>query len=60
MISQFESFLRPDRQETPEEGRRIQQLKHRVKTNNNKDEDGSPKKKYHTQNKFLFLKIFFR
>ena len=43
MISQVESFLCPDKQGIPEEGRRIQQVKHFVKTNNNKDEDNSLK-----------------
>ena len=37
----FESFLCPDKQGTPEEGRRIQQVKHCGK--NNKDEDNSLK-----------------
>ena len=41
MISQVESFLCPDKQRTPEEGRRILQPKHCEK--NNKDEDNSPK-----------------
>ena len=48
MISQVESFLCPDKQGTPEEGWRIQQLKRRVSTNNNKDEGNSPKN--HNQN----------
>ena len=48
MISQVESFLCPDKQGTPEEGRRIQQPKHCVTTNDNKDEENSPKN--HTQN----------
>ena len=33
MISQIESFLYPDKQGTPEEGRRIQRLKRCEKTN---------------------------
>ena len=41
MISQVETFLCLDKQETPEEGWRIQQPKHCEK--NNKDEDNSPK-----------------
>ena len=41
LISQVESFLCPDKQGTPEDGRRIQQLKRSEK--NNKDEDNSPK-----------------
>ena len=41
MISQVESFLCPDKQETPEEGQRIQQPKRCEK--NNKDEGKSPK-----------------
>ena len=42
MISQVESFLCPDQQGTPEEGRWIQQPK-RSEKNNNKAEDNSPK-----------------
>ena len=42
MISQVESFLCPDKQGAPEEGRRIQWLKC-CKKKNNKDEDNSPK-----------------
>ena len=42
MISLVESFLCPDKQGTPEEGWNI------VSTNNNKDEDISPKN--HNQN----------
>ena len=41
MISQVESFLCPDKQGTPEEGRRIQRPKRCKK--NNKDEHNSPK-----------------
>ena len=41
MISPVESFLWPDKQGTPEEGRRIQRPKNCEK--NNKDEDNSPK-----------------
>ena len=48
MISQAESFLCSDKQETPEEGQMIQRLKCCVTTNNNEDEDNSPKN--HTQN----------
>ena len=48
MICQVESFLCPDKQGTPEEGRRIQQPKRCVSINNNKDEDNSPKN--HSQN----------
>ena len=40
-ISLVESFLCPDKQGTPEKGRRIQQPKHCEK--NNKDENNSPK-----------------
>ena len=47
MISQVQSFLCPDKQETPEEGQRIQQLKC-VSTNNSKDEDKNLKN--HNQN----------
>ena len=43
MVSQVESFLCPDKQGTPEEGRRMQRPKPWVTTNNNKDEDNSPK-----------------
>ena len=43
MISQVESFLCPDEQGTLEEGWRIHQPKCCVSTNNNKDEDNSPK-----------------
>ena len=39
MISQVDSFLCPDKQGTPEEGRSIQQPKSRVTTNNNKEKD---------------------
>ena len=48
MISQVESFLFPDKQGTPEKDWRIQRPKRCVTTNNNKDEDNSPKN--HTQN----------
>ena len=48
MISQFESFLCTDKQGTPKKGQRIQRPKRCVTTNNNKDEDNSPKN--HTQN----------
>ena len=48
MISQVESFLCPDKQGTPEKGRRIQRPKRWVTTKNYKDEDNSPKN--HTQN----------
>ena len=41
MISQVESFLCPDKQGTPEEGRSIQRPKRCEKNNN--DEDNSPK-----------------
>ena len=41
MISNIESFLCPDKQETPEEGQRIQWPKRCEK--NIKDEDNSPK-----------------
>ena len=41
MISQVETFLYPDKQGTPEEGRRIQWPKRCEKKN--KDEDNSPK-----------------
>ena len=41
MTSQVEAFLCPDKQGTPEEGRKIQQLKRWEK--NDKDEDNSPK-----------------
>ena len=44
---QFESFPCPDKQGTPEEGRRIKQLKRCVTTNNNKEKDNSLKKKIH-------------
>ena len=43
MISQAESFLCPDKKGTPEEGWRIQQLKHCVSIHHNKDEYISPK-----------------
>ena len=39
MVSQVESYLRPDKQGTPEEGCRKQWPKHCVTINNNKDED---------------------
>ena len=42
-VSQVESFLCPDKQGTPEESWRIQWPQHCVSTNNNKDEDNSPK-----------------
>ena len=41
MISLVESFLCPDKQGTPEEGRKIQGLSRCER--NNKDEDNSPK-----------------
>ena len=40
-----ESFSYPDKQGTPEEGRRIKWPKRCITTNNNKDEDNSPKNK---------------
>ena len=40
---QIKSFPCPDKQGTPEEGWRIQQLKRCVKDNNHKDEDNSLK-----------------
>ena len=43
MISKVESFLCPDKQETPEEGWMIQQPKC-LSTYHNKDEDNSLKK----------------
>ena len=46
------SFLGPNKLGTPEEGRRIQQLKCCVSTNNNKDEDNGMKT--HTQNKTVW------
>ena len=55
MISQVESFPHPDKQGTPEEGRRIQQLKCCVTTKNNKYEEKSSKN--HTQNIALISKI---
>ena len=41
MISLVESFLCSDKQGTPEEGKRIQQLKYYVSAYHNKDEDNS-------------------
>ena len=38
MISQAESFLWPDKQGTPDEGRRIQRPKRCFTTNNNDEE----------------------
>ena len=46
-------FLSSDKQGTPEEGWRIQQLKRCVSTNNNKDEGSSPK--HHIQNIAVYL-----
>ena len=43
MISQFESFLCPDKRVTPEEGQRILQLKHCVSNYQNKNEDNNLK-----------------
>ena len=43
MISQIKSFPYPDKQGTPEKGRRMQRLKRCVTININKDEDNSPK-----------------
>ena len=43
IISAVESFLWPNKQETPEEGRGIQRPKRCVSTNTNKDENNSPK-----------------
>ena len=48
MISQVESFLCPNKQGSLKESRGIQWLKCCVSTNNNKDEENSPKS--HTQN----------
>ena len=64
MISLVESFLCPDKQETPEEGQRMQWPKC-VSTNYNKDKDNSQKN--HNQNntyqassqKFWQIKLFF-
>ena len=50
-ISQVESFLYSDKEETPEEGWRIQRLKH-VLTYHNKDDDNSPKN--YNQNDFPY------
>ena len=52
-ISQVEPFLYQDKQRTPEEGWRIQWPKRYVTTNNNKNEDNSPKN--HTEKFFFFL-----
>ena len=62
MISQVESFLCPDKQGTPEEGRRIQRLKCCEKNNKDKDKDNSLKtltdKNHQTSSqKFRPLKI---
>ena len=54
MISQVESFLYPDKQGTPEEGRRIQRPKRCE--NNNEDEDNSPKA---LTDKNLFCNLFY-
>ena len=53
MISLVESFLYLDKQGTPEECQRIQQLKRCNSTYYNKDEDNSPKN--HSQNDSLFV-----
>ena len=61
MISQVESFLCPDKQGTPEEGQRIQRLKHCEKKN--KDEDNSPKTltdKNHQASSQKFIKFHLR
>ena len=47
MIQPAKSFPYPDKQGTPEEGRRIQQSKRCVTTNNNKNENNSLKKVTH-------------
>ena len=57
MISQVESFPCPDKQGTPEEGRRIKRPKRWGSTNNNKDEDNSPKN--HTKNIAYFLMLIY-
>ena len=54
MISQVESFLCPDKQETPEEGRRIQRLKRCASTYCNKDEDKTVQK---TTTKIKHIKL---
>ena len=46
MISQVESLLYSDRQETPEEDQRVQRLKRRVFIYHNKDEDKQSEKSY--------------
>ena len=52
MISQFESFLCPDKEGIPDEGRKISPPNRCVSTNNKKkkNEDNSPKN--HNQNNF--------
>ena len=59
MIFQIESFLCPDKQETSEEVRKIQQPKRCVISNNNKDENNSPKNhiRDHKQNN---MKVIFK
>ena len=44
MISQVESFLCPEKQETPEEGQRIQQPEHYASANNNNAHQASSQK----------------
>ena len=56
MISLIESFPYPDKQGTPEEGRRIQRPKRCVTINNNKD--GENFEKSHTTKSINELDIF--
>ena len=58
MISQVKPYLYPEKQRTPEEGRRMQQPKRCVLNSNNKHEDNSPKKITHKIS-FCFLLFSF-
>ena len=58
MISQVESFSSyPDKQGTPEEGRRIQQLECCVIANNNNEEDKESHTKHWTKQNSLTSNI---
>ena len=54
MISQVESFLYLDKQETSEEGRKIHQPKHCVSNYHLKNKDNSPKN-YNQNSVYLYI-----
>ena len=59
MISQVESFLWSYKQGTPEEGQRVQLLKHRISTYHNKEEDNSMKNYNQNNTEIAWLKCAF-